>query len=474
MFSGTTRQYLAASSACIAAFSSGCTFGWSAPVLKQLLSDSSPIPMTPDESSWVIAIIELGNYISPIPTGFIVDRIGRKWTLLATGPITAISWLIALYSRTVFGLYTMRTLQGFSMATCYMITPMYIGEISEDRIRGTIGTIFQISSQLGILYTYVLGSELSYFHFTIASLIVPIIFIVTFVFMPESPHYYISKKEEKKAIESLKWLRNTSEEGIQAELKLIKESVNSSRTKSRTSFREFIGKSNMQPFVTIIFIIVFRSFTGVQSIIAYANTVFESTDTFMNPKYVSVLFAVMLLFSIFPSTYFIDKAGRRVLFLTSSFGCAVSSFIAYVYYYTTINLHYSIPYTNWIPFVSISMLGVFFNLGFGSLFAPLMSEYFSSNMKAASSTILNIWSTTFGLLSYKLFYVLNENVGIYSNFLFSFVCCFISTIYLYFYLLETKGKSFVEIQYMFKYGKPMEPANPEVNNRDVLLKSESV
>lgn len=75
--------------ACIAAFTTGMTFAWSAPVLETLLSKDSPIPMTPDEGSWMVAIIELGNYLSPIPAGYLVNRIGRKWSLLLTGRLWA-------------------------------------------------------------------------------------------------------------------------------------------------------------------------------------------------------------------------------------------------------------------------------------------------------------------------------------------------------------------------------------------------
>ncbi|KAL1459428.1 hypothetical protein WDU94_011410 [Cyamophila willieti] len=451
MFSGTTRQILAASSACIAAFTTGMTFAWSAPVLEELLSKDSPIPMTSDEGSWMVAIIELGNYISPIPAGYLASRIGRKWSLLLTGPITAVSWIIAMYSRSVMGLFVMRSLQGFSMAAIYVISPMYLGEIAEVSIRGTVGTLFQISTHLGILYTYVLGSELSYMNYLISSLVVPIVFMLTFIFMPESPYYYVSKNQDEKAIESLKWLRNRTAEEVMSELSTIKEST--SKNVEETNFKEFMGRSNMRAFICIVFIVVFRSFTGVQSLIAYANTVFASSVTFLPPQYISILFAIILLVSIFPSTYFIDRAGRRVLFLLSSVGCAVFSLIASLYYYLTIELGYEIPYTSWVPFISLSMVGVFFNLGFGPLFTPLMSEYFSSNIKAVCSAIINIWCTTLGLISYKLFYLLNKHIGLYSNFLFGGICCLICTVYLYYFLLETKGKTFNEIQYLFQHGK---------------------
>uniref|UniRef100_A0A8D8W9Z3 Facilitated trehalose transporter Tret1 n=2 Tax=Cacopsylla melanoneura TaxID=428564 RepID=A0A8D8W9Z3_9HEMI len=451
MFSGTTRQILAASSACIAAFTIGMTFAWSAPVLEELLSKDSPIPMTSDEGSWMVAIIELGNYISPIPAGYLASRIGRKWSLLLTGPITAVSWIIAMYSRSVMGLFVMRSLQGFSMAAICVISPMYLGEIAEVSIRGTVGTLFQISTHLGILYTYVLGSELSYMNYLISSLVVPIVFMITFIFMPESPYYYVSKNQDEKAIESLKWLRNKTADQVEKELGTIKE--NSSKPTERTNFKQFMGRANMRALMLSFFLILFRQFTGVQSLIAFANTVFASSVSFLSPDHITILFAVILLVSIFPATYFIDKSGRRILMLVSSGGCALSSFVAGIYYYLTIELAYEIPYTSWVPFVSLSLLGVFFNIGFGSLLTPLLSEFFASSVKAADMTVCGITGTTLGLASYKLFYYLNEDVGVYSNFIFGGVLCTISTVYLYVFLFETKGKTFNEIQMMFKYGE---------------------
>ncbi|KAL1459427.1 hypothetical protein WDU94_011409 [Cyamophila willieti] len=451
MFSGTTRQFIAASLASIGVFTVGMSFAWSAPILDELLSKDSPIPMTSKEGSWLVAIIELGNYMSPIPGAYAVDTIGRKWTFLATGPVTALSYIIAMYTRSVPGLYIVRCLQGMSMSVIFMVAPMYLGEIAEVRIRGSIGTVFQISLHLGILFTYVLGSELSYMNYQIYSLIVPIIFMATFVFMPESPYYYVSKNQDEKAIESLKWLRNKSRDQVEKELQTIKE--NSSKPTERTNFKQFMGRANMNALMLSFFLILFRQFTGVQSLIAFANTVFASSVSFLSPDHITILFAVILLVSIFPATYFIDKSGRRILMLISSGGCALSSFVAGIYYYLTIQLAYEIPYTSWVPFVSLSLLGVFFNIGFGSLLTPLLSEFFASGVKAADMTVCGMTGTTLGLASYKLFYYLNEDVGVYSNFIFGGVLCTISTIYLYVFLFETKGKTFNEIQMMFKYGE---------------------
>lgn len=425
---------------------------------------------------------------STIPTYLIVNPYYLEYghyclslssTLLLSiaGPITAGSYILAMYSRSVMGLYLMRLLQGFAMSATFLISPIYLGEIAEVHIRGMIGTLMQISIHLGILYTYCLGTELSYHHYQMFSLVIPILFMATFILMPESPYYYVMKQEEAKAVESLKRLRNKKEEELEDEMRDIKLSTNKKDDVEHTSCSEFFESSNMKALVFILCLTLFRQFSGVQTIIAYANTIFASSASFLPADYISIFFAIILLVSIFPSTYLVDKSGRKVLMLTSSAGCAVFSLIAGVYFYLTTELHYEIPYTSWVPFASVSLVGVFFNVGFGPVFTPIMSEYFSSSMKAASSAVINLWGTTLGLVCYKLFYILNIHFGLYSNFLFSSVCCSVCTIFLYCFMLETKGKTFAQIQYMFKCGgkdknitcKPSE--EEDMKEKDDLVQS---
>ncbi|KAL1450457.1 hypothetical protein WDU94_002823 [Cyamophila willieti] len=455
MYEGTTRQFIAASCACLAVFTTGMSIGWPAPVLPKLLSKDSPIPMTSSEGSWMVAIIEVGNYLSPIPGAFAVDNIGRKWTLLATGPITALSYIIAIYSTSVWGLYTMRVLQGMAMSVIYMTIPIYFGEISENKIRGTIGTLTQISCNLGILYTYVLGAQLSYTSYLISSLAVPILFMVTFVFIPESPYYYVSKNQEDKAIASIKWLRKRKDSQglfnfVEDELNEIKNNIKPRESRDQMHLQQFFGRPNRNALFRSLTLILFKLLIGVQTLIAYATTVFASSTSFLPSEYISILFAVILLVSIFPTTYFVDRSGRRPLFLISAFGCALFSLVAGIYYYVSIELGIQIPYSSWVPFASVSLLGVFFNVGWGSLLTPLFSEYFAPGVKAADMTVCNLTGSTLSLFSYKLFYLMNEHVGVYSNFMFGGLVSAVSTVYIYVYLFETKGKTLSEIQDMFK------------------------
>lgn len=75
------------------------------------------------------------------------------------------------------------------MGITYTVLPMYLAEIAEPRIRGAISVFFEGMWCLGILMEYILGPYISYQQLAYASLSVPVVFLVTFVFMPESPYY---------------------------------------------------------------------------------------------------------------------------------------------------------------------------------------------------------------------------------------------------------------------------------------------
>lgn len=54
--------------------SCGFTLGWSSPAIPKLLGPDSPVIITLDESSWIISLIEVGFFITAIPSAMMMDR----------------------------------------------------------------------------------------------------------------------------------------------------------------------------------------------------------------------------------------------------------------------------------------------------------------------------------------------------------------------------------------------------------------
>lgn len=93
-----------------------------------------------EEMVWVVNLLYVGIGLGSIVPFLLMDRIGRKGTLLiATIPKTA-SWILVGMAATIPQLYVGRILAGVGCGIAYAVMPMYLGEVSSKRTRGPLGT----------------------------------------------------------------------------------------------------------------------------------------------------------------------------------------------------------------------------------------------------------------------------------------------------------------------------------------------
>lgn len=182
------------------------------------------------------------SFPAPFVAGPLTDVIGRKWTLLSSSVFFILSWLLLILTCNVSQIYIARLLQGFGVGFVMTAQTMYIGEISSDDCRGALGSFMQVGIVTGILYVYCIGPYVSFITFQYLCLIIPIVFIITFYFMPDSPHFYISKGRKADAIKALKFLRGKSTEGVQEEMDTITASVEESM-KNKGSVADIFNNS---------------------------------------------------------------------------------------------------------------------------------------------------------------------------------------------------------------------------------------
>lgn len=186
------------------------------------------------------------SYLAPFVAGPLADIIGRKWTLLSSSIFFILSWLLLILTCNVPQIYIARLLQGFGVGFVMTAQTMYIGEISSDDCRGALGSFMQVGIVAGILYVYCIGPYVTFVVFQYLCLIVPVVFVALFYFMPDSPHFYISKGRKADAIKSLKFLRGKTTEGVQEELDVIQASVEESMKNKGTVTDIFNNSGNVK------------------------------------------------------------------------------------------------------------------------------------------------------------------------------------------------------------------------------------
>lgn len=87
------------------------------------------------------------------------------------------------------------------------MVPLYVAEISQDHIRGSLGSFFVLSTNLGMLLVYIAGSVFDYFTTPKLMLLLPLAFVMLFSYFPETPVYLLRYDKHEPAVKSLKFLR---------------------------------------------------------------------------------------------------------------------------------------------------------------------------------------------------------------------------------------------------------------------------
>uniref|UniRef100_A0A8D8VR38 Facilitated trehalose transporter Tret1 n=1 Tax=Cacopsylla melanoneura TaxID=428564 RepID=A0A8D8VR38_9HEMI len=451
------RQYFAAAIATLSVMMAGTSMGWPSPVLRlfkenpnHLLPNETFIQMTSDQSSWVVSIIELGNLVTPIPFGFLVDSVGRKPCLLTTGPLYIISWLLVIFTKHVYVLYVVRFMQGLAMGIVFTVAPMYIGEIAGAKCRGALSTFFIGMLNTGILLEYLVGPFVDYDTLAYVSLVIPVVFLLTFIWMPESPYFLIMKERDLDAKKSLYWLRGgreASSDKINLELYNMKQDVEK-EMKLSFDFMDIISTpANRRSLLIVQIVAVADVISGMSAVLPYASSTFARTEgAWITPDQCTLLLGVLVFLSTFPTAFLVDRTGRSPLLLVSCFGSGISQLTAGTYYLLTENYKMNLTPINWLPFTSITCFAVIYSIGLGPLVPTLQGEFFPSNTRGLAGGVTTITLTVISFLVMKMYQVIIDHYGVYLNYYIYSVGCIVCGVLVYFIIPESKGKTFAQIQ----------------------------
>lgn len=425
----------------------GTSLGWPSPVLMKIRETHKPIDLSSAEKSWMVSLLYAGNFVSPIPAGCLMDKFGRKKTALILSILSIISWILAVFPVNAEMLYVSRFLSGLWSGIASTIIPMYLGEISEPNIRGALSTLIQIMANVGVVYEYVIGPYVSYTVLGILSALIPVLFFISFLFMPESPYWYMMDDRREDAGKSLCWLRAAKENTeIESELSTIEASVKE-QMKNKQSFKDLLAtKGNRKGMLIVQMLAIFQRASGVSGVMAYTSITLPRDG--YNPDTCVLIMGVIWIVSVFLSTALVDVLGRRPLLGVSAAGSGIAMGLNAIWYYfryksTVIP---KIDGTYWIPVLGLFMYGFFFSIGLGPVASTVQSEYFPSNTKRTASAITAISLAVTSFIMNKIYLIVEDVIGMYFNFVIFTAASFLCLIFVITYVIETKGKTLQEIQ----------------------------
>lgn len=424
----------------------GCTVGWTTVALKKLESADSPIPLTKSQASWIASAHDIGHMISPIPAGLVVNIIGPKKCLIVSAIIESVGWLLIIFTRDIMALYITRLLFGISMGIIFTIAPLYLAEISSPELRGAFGVSFESWMYLGHVVEFTVGPYVSYEVLGIVSLSIPVVFLLMSFWMAESPYFYVRKNNHDAAKKTYSKLSGLGENQLQLlhNIDKIEEQI---EAREHGRLKDLFGSAVYRRFLMIVLVLALvQRFSGMSAVVAYAAFIFPNTIGGLSSSWYTILFGVITLLFTFVSAGLIDKAGRRVLTMTSCFGGFIVELLTSLYFFLALKNIVDTTYISWIPFITISSYAGFYSIGMGPIVTIIQSELFPPNIKGVAASIVTIVHAGSSSVVTKMYQVVSDSWGYYVSFFIFSLSCLFGSIFTYFFVPETKGKSLIEIQ----------------------------
>lgn len=196
---------------------------------------------------------------------------------------------------------------------------------------------------------------------------------------------------------------------------------------------------------------------GASVMEAYASSVLS--DTGLSPNASTVVFGLFIIVACVPVVLTVDRYGRRPLFIVS----CVGTFICHVILIVLLSMD-KLAVVGYLVLAGVCGAEFFINLGLIPLVSIIQCEYFPSDTRGLANSMVVFTITLTSTLMLKIYQPVTDLYGKQANFIGYAVVTFFGALFCYFWVPETKGMSFLQIQNNFE-AYTWRDRMPEKSNR---------
>lgn len=461
-----------------ALLSSGMTLGFTSIALPFMEEPNDVLNVTLTQSSWIASLATISTPVGCLLSGPLLDSLGRKFGLLIINIPAVIGWLFIAIKPSLLFMYIGRFLTGLACGLSSIPATVYIAESSTASLRGYLvtGTSIGISLGVAIVYTMGLCLQENWRMVAILCAICPVVAaILIAIFIPESPLWLLTHGKPEKAKQSLMILRATKNpDDIQQELEDMEQQTRKNKKKPSTlnALKALRKPESYKPLLIMNGFFLFQQLTGTFVVIFYAVAVVHEAGVTTDPFVVAVLIGITRLIFTIVAAWMSRKFGRRPTALISGTGMTISLMVLATHLFIQhqqADLVRSIEVTNnetlnltaeidnnpperppsFLPMISILIYIMSSTIGFLTLPWAMIGEVFPVQIRGVASGFTTSMTYIFSFIAVKLFPYMMEVMQKHGVFYFYGVMALYGTVFLFFFLPETQGKTLAEIESHF-------------------------
>jgi SP family sugar:H+ symporter-like MFS transporter len=378
----------------------GFLFGFDSSVVNGAVNSiAAQFQLSSTITGLAVASALIGCAVGAILGGRIGDRYGRIPTMVVAAILFFISAIGAGLASDVWLFILWRLIGGLGIGIASVVAPAYIAEISPKLLRGRLASLQQLAITLGIfaallsdtIFANVAGDASAKFWFGleawrwmfIAGVIPAAVYGILSRTLPESPRYYVLKREDDKAREQI--TRIWPGQDVATALREMKSTIKQDKQSAKGSLRG--DRFGLKPIVWVgIILSILQQFVGINVIFYYSTTLwravgFSEKDSFTVSVITSITNVLVTLIAIF----LVDKVGRRPILMVGSIGMTVS-LAAMALAFSQAHVVHGAPSLpgGWGPvaLVAANLFVISFGASWGPIIWVLLGEIFPNKIRA--------------------------------------------------------------------------------------------
>jgi sugar porter (SP) family MFS transporter len=394
---------------------------------------------------FTVAASLIGTVIGSMIAGKPAQRYGRKNVLMAIALMYLVSAIGCSLTPTWILFIVFRMVGGIAVGASSVVGPMYISEISPAAVRGRLTGMFQLNIVIGILVAFL--TNFAFLHIGAGSwrwmvgvMVIPAgLFALLLRIIPESPRWLILNDRDE---EAARIFERTGEPDARTVISEEHALLSGEKKKVHHAPQEnlFSGKFR-KPILYAVLLAMFNQLSGINAILYYAPRIFEMAGfskqaSFLQPVYIG---GANLIFTLLGMSI-IDKVGRKTLLITGAIGMIIFLGLTAFAFNTGSANHLVILYL--VGFIA------FFAMSQGAVIWVFISEIFPNSVRSQGSSLGSFthWIMA-AIIAWTFPIIVNAspNGGFYS-FIFFSCMVFVSLIFIWRVMPETKGRTLEQIQ----------------------------
>lgn len=405
--------------------------------------------MTPLEQGWLVSSAIVGSVIGAAANGYLADRYGRKKIIVATAVIFVVGSLMCGFAQNIAQLIISRITIGIAVGMVSFAVPLYLSELSPQKIRGTLISLFQLAITAGILLSYLINRIFANTEFNwrwmLGSGIIPAaVLLVGISFLSDTPRWLISKNREQEAKDIFNKIEPHAD--VDAHIKEIKDTL-APKTKAKSGFQKWM----LMPLFVGVGIMFVQICTGINTIIYYAPTIFQIAgfDSHIGALYATIGIGFVNFAMTLVAIATIDRLGRKPLLYIGLGGMLISLLALGGSFAWAAELGDA---RKWLAVAAVVVYIASFAMSLGPIAWIMISEIMPLQVRGLAMSAATVANFGFNFVVVLSFLPLLNLIGNAATFwMFAGITAF-SLVFVWYFVPETKGISLEHIEKNWQKG----------------------